>query len=167
VDDDGFREFVTVRYAELLRTAYLLTGGRHTAEDLLQNALLRAMRRWSRVADPVAYLHRSMVNQVVSGWRRPAHWRERLTDAVPERAATAQSVEDRVAARDELMTALAALPPRMRAVLVLRYWVDLSEARTAELLGCSAGSVKSQASRGLDRLRSVLRPGLPAQEGRM
>jgi RNA polymerase sigma-70 factor (sigma-E family) len=152
VNDDRFREFVELRYVELLRTAYLLTGARPAAEDLVQTALLRAMRRWSRIDDPVAYLRRVMVNQRTSGWRRAARLTEQLTAHLPERADGADLAEG-VATRDELVRALAELPPKMRAVLVLRYWEDLSEAETAELLGCSVGTVKSQASRGLARLR--------------
>ncbi|GIH14423.1 SigE family RNA polymerase sigma factor [Rugosimonospora africana] len=157
MSDDEFADFVSVRYAELLRTAYLLTGGQHTAEDLLQTVLLKAMRRWGRIDEPMAYLRRAMVNQSASRWRRIGRRSEFLTAAVPDRPATGDSAED-VAARDELLTALGTLPARMRAVLVLRYWEDLSEQETASALGCSVGSVKSQASRGLARLRSVLRP---------
>jgi RNA polymerase sigma-70 factor (sigma-E family) len=162
--DDGFQEYVTSRYADLLRTAYLLGGGRHAAEDLLQNALLKTMRRWSRIEDPDGYLYRTMANLVISAWRRPAYWRERLTAAVPDRAAS-DDTADRVSNRAQLLDALASLPPRMRAVLVLRYWEDMSEADTADLLECSVGSVKSQASRGLARMRSVLRPDVATAKG--
>jgi RNA polymerase sigma-70 factor (sigma-E family) len=164
-DDGGFHEFVTARYAELLRTAYLLTGNRLGAEDLLQSALLKAMRRWGRIDDPRAYLHRVMVNHLISGWRRAGRLRERLTAAVPDGPGDRDPAEA-VANRDQMLAAMAKLPARMRAVLVLRYWEDLSEAQTAELLGCSVGAVKSQASRGLERLRSVLRPDLAAEKGR-
>jgi RNA polymerase sigma-70 factor (sigma-E family) len=164
VDDDGFREFVTARYANLLRTAYLLTGDRDTADDLLQSALLKAMGRWRRVDDPQAYLYRIMVNHQISGWRRPWRRREWLTDSVPDRPAVPDTAE-LVADRAQLLSALATLPPRMRSVLVLRYWADLSEAQTAELLGCSVGTVKSQASRGLERLRPMLRPDLATGKG--
>ncbi len=151
----GLREFVEVRYVELLRTAYLLTGSRPAAEDLVQNALLRVMRRWSTLDDPMAYLRRVMVNLSSRGWRRMARLGELLTDRAPERP-DGSDLASRVAARDEVLRALATLPPRTRAVLVLRYWEDLSETQIAETLGCSVGSVKSQASRGLARLRSVL-----------
>ena len=162
MSDDGFEDFVAVRYRQLLRTAYLLTGAQHAAEDLLQTVLLKAMRRWSRIDEPVAYLRRAMVNQSASRWRRLGRRTELLTATVPDRPAAGDSA-DNVAARDELLTALATLPQRMRAVLVLRYWEDLSEQDTAAILGCSVGSVKSQASRGLERLRSVLRSQSPAQ----
>jgi RNA polymerase sigma-70 factor (sigma-E family) len=165
VDDDGFREFVALRYGDLLRTAYALTADRQHAEDLVQNALLKVMRRWSQVDEPMAYLRRTIVNQHLSVWRRARRMREWLTSAVPDRPAGGDTAE-RVAERDELFEALHRLPPRMTAVLVLRYWEDMSEAETAEVLGCSAGAVKSQASRGLARLRAILRadPATVAKE---
>jgi len=153
VTDDGFREFVTARYPELLRTAYLLTGGGHGAEDLVQNALLNVMRRWRRVDDPVPYVHRIMVNQVINGWRRSAHLRELLTAAVPDRSVRDDA--DTVVDRDRLLTALATLPARMRAVLVLRYFDDLSERDAAAVLGVSVGTVKSQTHLALRRLREA------------
>jgi RNA polymerase sigma-70 factor (sigma-E family) len=149
----GFREFVEVRYTDLLRTAYLLTGSRDAAEDLVQSALLTTMRHWRTVADPMAYVRRAMVNQRTSLWRRVGS-REVLTDVPPDRA-TPDGAAGR-ADRDELLAALGRLPARMRAVLVLRYWEDLSEEESARMLGCSVGTVKSQASRGLSRLRDVL-----------
>ncbi|WP_189040350.1 SigE family RNA polymerase sigma factor [Micromonospora sonchi] len=158
--DDGFREFVEVRYADLIRTAYLLTGSRHAAEDLVQSALMRVMRRWRQVNDPMAYVRRIMANERVSLWHRFGS-REFLAGVTgawrlhAERGRSSDMADD-VVVRDEVLTALQSLPPRMRAVLVLRYWEDLSEAQIAEALGCSLGTVKSQASRGLARLRAVL-----------
>lgn len=160
VTDDGFRAFVEVRYADLLRTAYLLTGSRHAAEDLVQSALMRLMRRWQQVNDPMAYVRRTMANERISLWHRFGS-RELLagvTDAWrlhAERGRTSDVAHD-IAVRDEVLTALQGLPPRMRAVLVLRYWEDLPEAQIAQALGCSIGTVKSQASRGIARLRAVL-----------
>ncbi|MGI5214145.1 SigE family RNA polymerase sigma factor [Plantactinospora sp. CA-290183] len=158
-EDDGFREFVEVRYGDLLRTAYLLTGSRHAAEDLVQNALLRAMRRWAGVREPLAYVRRIMVNERLSLWHRIGS-RELLTGMVGEwsrpRAPDDRDLAEGVVVRDELLGALGGLPARMRAVLVLRYWDDLPEAEIADTLGCSVGTVKSQASRGLARLRAVL-----------
>ena len=151
--DEEFRTFVEARYAALLRTAYLLTGAPADAEDLLQSALLAVMARWSRVEQPEAYLRRVMVNHLVSRWRR-RRVVEVLTAVLPDRAGPQEQPE----LRDEVWQALHRLPARMRAVLVLRYWEDLSEERTAEALGCSVGSVKSQASRGLVRLRALLAP---------
>jgi RNA polymerase sigma-70 factor (sigma-E family) len=155
VDLPGFQEFVEIRYTQLLRTAYLLTGSRDAAEDLVQAALFTTMRRWGTVTDPMAYVRRAMVNHRTSVWRRIGS-RELLTNTPPERS-TPDGAAGR-AERDELLTALGTLPMRMRAVLVLRYWEDLSEADTAAMLGCSVGTVKSQASRGLSRLRDVLLP---------
>jgi RNA polymerase sigma-70 factor (sigma-E family) len=152
--DDGFRTFVEQRYATLLRTAYLLTGSAHAAEDLLQSALLSTMSRWRSMDHPEAYVRRVMVNELVSRWRR-RRLVEVLTAALPERAAPQP---DDPELRDELWQALRRLPAGMRAVLVLRFWEDLSEAQIAEALGCSVGTVKSQTSRGLARLRELVRP---------
>ena len=153
--EDDFREFVVARSPALLVTAYLLTGDHGTAEDLLQVSLMKMHRHWSRIRSgggPEAYVRRTMANQRISWWRR-----RRVTESggpLPEVPAGDDS--GRVDLRDELWRALHRLPPRARAVLVLRYWEDLSEAETAEILECSVGSVKSQASRGLRRLRAVL-----------
>lgn len=163
--DDGFREFVAARYAELLRTAYLMTGSWQSAEDLLQSALLKVMRCWSHVDDPAGYLHRAMVNQLISFWRRAQRSREWSTAEVPDHGVN-PGTPDTVVERDRLLSGLATLPPRMRAVLVLRYWEDLSEEQTAVLLGCSSGSVKSQASRGLARMRAVLRSEVATERRR-
>ncbi len=151
----GFREFVELRYAQLLRTAYLLTGSREAAEDLVQTALLTTMRHWSRVNDPLSYVRRAMANQRISLWRRIGS-RELLTNWFPERGAPDGSQQH--ADRDALLTALNRLPVRMRAVVVLRYCEDMSEAATAQALGCSVGTVKSQAAAGLRRLRQLISP---------
>lgn len=151
----GFDDFVVQWSPALLRVAFLLTGDRGLAEDLLQTALLKTSRRWSRIADHEAaypYVRRVLVTTSAS-WHRRRRVREVLTDRTPEPATT---VGD--AAPGRAVAALEALPPRMRAVIVLRYHEDLSEADTAAALGCSAGSVKSQASRGLARLRVELSP---------
>lgn len=147
-----FADFVALRYGDLLRTAYLLTGSQHAAEDLVQACLLKAMPRWAGIAEPITYLRRVMVNQRVSWWRRLRS--EQLRADPPDRIAPDGAAA--AAERTSLLAALATLPPRMRAVLVLRFWEDQSEAETADLLGCSVGTVKAQASRGLDRLRTVL-----------
>lgn len=157
--DDGFRQFVEVRYGELLRTAYLLTGTQHAAEDLLQTSLLKLMSKWKDLDEPMAYLYRIMVNQRTSLWRQIGS-REMLTDVLPAHSITPDTT-DNIVQRDELLTALDRLPAKTRSVLVLRYWLDVSEADTAEMLGCSVGSVKSQASRGLAKLRDVLKPRQP------
>jgi RNA polymerase sigma-70 factor (sigma-E family) len=145
--------FVQVRYVDLLRTAYLLTGSAHDAEDLVQTALLQALRRWATIDDPMAYLRRSMSNLHISRWRRHRA-REWLTSIIPDRRQ--RDATDDLPERHRLFDALRRLPPRMRAVVVLRYWADLSEADTAAALGCSVGSVKSMSSRGLTRLREAL-----------
>jgi len=152
----GFADFVGQWSPALLRVAFLLTGDRWLAEDLLQTALLKTSRRWSRIADHQAaypYVRRVLVT-TYAGWRRRRRVTEVLTDLLPERAAAV----DHQAAPGRAVAALDALPPRMRAVIVLRYYEDLSEADTAAALGCSTGSVKSQASRGLARLRVELAP---------
>jgi RNA polymerase sigma-70 factor (sigma-E family) len=152
---DDFREFVVARSPALLGTAYLLTGDRGAAEDLLQVTLLKAYRHWSRIraaGNPEAYVRRAMSNQRISWWRR-----RRVVES--DRALPDLPAGDGVASveqRDELWRALQLLPPRTRAVLVLRYWEDLPEADTARILGCSVGTVKSLASRGLRRLREVM-----------
>ena len=153
--DAEFREFVEARYMELLRVAYLLTGSQHEAEDLLQSSLVKVMRRWHRIDDPMAYLRRTMVNQNISTWRR-FKLREVVTETLPER--TERDPAEAIAQRQSLHAALRALPPRMRAVVVLRYVADLSEADVAAMLGCSTGSVKALASRGLARLREAIEP---------
>jgi RNA polymerase sigma-70 factor (sigma-E family) len=153
--DDGFGAFVEQRYAHLLRIAYLLTGSQSRAEDLLQSALLATLSRWRRMEQPEAYVRRVMVNHLASQFRR-RRVVEVLTAVLPDRAATDPATDPDSGLRDELWQALGRLPARMRAVLVLRYWEDMSEAETAELLGVSVGTVKSQASRGLARLRELV-----------
>ncbi len=153
--DQGFQEFVEARYGDLVRIGYLLTGSAHEAEDLVQAALLRAMRGWSRVDEPMAYVRRTMINQHISLWRRHRA-RELLTSIVPDRHV--RDPADRVADRQALYDAMRTLSARTRAVIVLRYWADLPEAEVAAYLGCSVGTVKSRASRGLARLREALGP---------
>lgn len=157
-DDEDFRAFVAGRSPALLRTAYLLTGDRGLAEDLLQSTLARAYRHWGRVSragNPEAYVRKILLNERRTWWRRHGN-RELVSDALPDRGGPDEPAA--VDERDALWRALLAMPPRTRAVLVLRYWEDLSEADTAAVLGCSAGSVKSQASRGLRRLQALLDP---------
>lgn len=151
---DRFREFVAGRSATLLRTAVLLTGGdRHAAEDLLQNALVKAVGRWNRIEDPEAYVRRILYRQQVSRWRLKWPRREVAVAEPPERADgdTASGAELRVVMR----AALARLTPRQRSVLVLRYYEDLPEAEVARILGCSVGTVRSTTHRSLARLRSL------------
>ena len=148
-----FESYAAARWSRLLRTAYLLTGDHHEAEDLVQATLAKVYLGWSRIRgldEPDAYVHRALVNNNLSRFRK-RRVVQLLTARLPERAreGPASQVEE----RSSLLTALAALPPRQRAVVVLRYWEDLSEQQVAEVLGCSPGNVKSQASRGLRKLR--------------
>jgi RNA polymerase sigma-70 factor (sigma-E family) len=155
----SFEDFVRARSSSLLRTALLLVGqNRAEAEDLLQLALERAYRHWARICrtdDPERYVRRILANASADRWRKIARRAEQAMPAgypgptIPDH--TAQFAE-----HDLLLRALAALPPGQRAVLVLRYFDDLSEADTAQMLGCSVGTVKSQAARALDRLRSTV-----------
>ena len=151
-----FEVFVAARSAALLRTAYLLTGNRQDAEDLVQVALLKAVPKWSRVREHEPYVRRILLHESVSRWRR-RRWRETSTESLPELAAAGQDVDARLALRQ----ALAHLAPRQRAVIVLRYFDDLTESQTADLLGISVGTVKSQAHDALVRLRTLM-PDLDA-----
>lgn len=152
--DDGFTDFVVKWSPALLRVAFLLTSDRGEAEDLLQTALLKTSRHWSRLEDreaAYAYVRRVLVTTHTS-WRRRRRVHEVLIDRMPERAAE----EPTGIEIGRALQALGQLPPRMRTVVVLRCYEGLTEAETAEALGCSVGSVKSQASRGLARLRALL-----------
>ncbi len=153
---DGFRAFVGSRSVALARTAYLLTGDRHLAEDLQQEALARVAARWDRVAaagDPEPYVRRVLYTCAVDGFRR-RRVVESVTDDPPElhgRGDDAETVARRVVLRD----ALARLTPGQRAVLVLRFYEDRTEVQTAELPGCSVSTVKSQTRHALGRLRAA------------
>lgn len=149
-----FREFVSARSPALLRTAYLLVGDWANAEDLVQVALTKtylAWRRLNHIEAVEAYVRRVLVNTANSWWRRRWH-RERPSAELPERAVPDGS--GRYSDRDVLLRHLRALPVRQRAVLVLRYYEDMSEAEAARVLGVSVGTVKSQSSRGLATLRA-------------
>jgi RNA polymerase sigma-70 factor (sigma-E family) len=153
VPDQDFDEFVRGRSIALLRTAVLLTGGdRGHAEDMLQVVLAKMYARWSRIDDPEAYARRSLAHAAVNRWRG-RHRRPEVPLAEPDTGAAPGDAAAIVDLRDALARELLRLPPRQRAVLVLRYFDDLTEAEIAAALGCSVGSVKSQASRGLARLR--------------
>jgi RNA polymerase sigma-70 factor (sigma-E family) len=167
--DEAFRQLVTRRGPALLRTAFLLTGDLASAEDLVQAALTQTYAAWGRLREPAAaegYVRRTMATTYVSWWRR--HRRERVTDAVPEPAVSTRDADadlQTVLARSVLWPLLARLPRGQRAVLVLRYYEDLSEAETARQLGCTVGTVKSQASRALARLRTELQRSTPDPDG--
>ncbi|MBO9520521.1 MAG: SigE family RNA polymerase sigma factor [Nocardioidaceae bacterium] len=144
---DAFTEYVSARRPALVRMAYLLCGDEHLAEDLVQSALIKAVGHWRRIGDnPEPWLRRVMVNEHISRWRKH-RGRERLTADVPDRAAP-------VVADHGLEGALAALAPRQRAVIVLRYYEDLTEVETARVLGISVGTVKSQHRDAIARLRA-------------
>jgi RNA polymerase sigma-70 factor (ECF subfamily) len=154
--EEDFREFVALRSKALLRTAYLLAGDWATAEDLLQIALTKTFLAWKRLGHIEAvepYARRVLVNTSTSWWRRRWHG-ERPTEVLPEGAAPDQL--DQSLERDAMWRHVRALPNRQRAVLVLRYYEDQSEADTARLLGVSVGTVKSQTSRALATLRERL-----------
>ena len=151
-----FREFVQARSAALLRIAYLVCGEMTLAEDLLQTTLTRTYLAWRRhdgIQSLDAYARRVLLNTATSWWRR--RWRgERPTGEVPERPVSDRA--DHVAERDAMWRLLGRLPARQRAVIVLRYYEDLSEADIAAQLGLSVGTVKSHASRALATLRAHL-----------
>lgn len=148
--------FLAERGEPLLRTAVLLTGSKEAGEDLLQAGLERLLRHRSAiVGDPEGYLRRTLYNLAADGWRRQRAWRRRLPLLQNETATAVADGTREVDTRDALIRLLVQLPPRQRAVIVARYWEQLSEAETAMVLGCSAGSVKASASRGLQRLREL------------
>lgn len=150
-DTGGFDEFVELRWHALLRFGYLLVGEWAAAEDLTQTALERTWRHWrrGRIDHPDRYVKAAMVNQTRSRWRRSRE----VADGVERESRSVTDHPGDHALREALWSELQALPAQMRAVIVLRVWEDLSENETARILGCSVGSVKSQMSRGLRRLR--------------
>jgi RNA polymerase sigma-70 factor (sigma-E family) len=162
--EQDFRAFVELRWTALVRFGYLLTGDWGAAEDLTQAALERTWHRWRHVRNdrPEHYVKAAMANQMRSRWRlrRP----EPTTVAEVAEHKPHEGHGDQHALRDALWQELLRLPPRMRAVVVLRVWEDLSEAETARLLGMSTGSVKSQMSRAMARLRE--QPGVLEAAGR-
>jgi RNA polymerase sigma-70 factor (sigma-E family) len=152
-DDAGFRDYVTARGPSLLRAAYLLTGNRADAEDLVQAALVKTYLAWNRIEDRGAldgYVRRAMINTHISWWRR-RKVEEYPTDEIPD-----QAVADHAGASDlqeTLRRAVERLPQRMRAAVVLRYYEDMTEAEIADTLGVSLGTVKSTVSRAVAKLR--------------
>ena len=151
-----------------MRTAYLMVGDHQLAQDLLQEALIKALVAWPRLRDREkvdAYVKRTIVTTAID-WRRRRSFHERPVEVLPESPRAGQ--EESVATHQALIGHLRALPPRQRAAIVLRYYEDLSVAQTAEIMGCSAGSVKTHVSLGLGKLRERLGPafelGLTADE---
>jgi RNA polymerase sigma-70 factor (sigma-E family) len=148
-----FTAFVAERGQTLLRVAHALTGDPRSAEDLVQGALAKAYARWPRIhGDAEAYVRRILYNDRISGWRRAGRQREVPMADVPESAGREADVAERLALRQALLT----LPDRQRAVLVLRYLEDRSVEETAAVLGCRPGTVASQASRALAKLRELI-----------
>ncbi|QSR26666.1 E family RNA polymerase sigma-70 factor [Nocardioides aromaticivorans] len=157
-DDAAFDAFVAARLPHLLRLGRALTGDEQRGADLVQDALERALVRWRRLDEPEAFVRRAMVNRSISVWRKVR--RERPLEALDDTA-----VHDRPADH-ELLAAVRALPARQRAVVALRYYEDLTEVQTAEVLGCSVGTVKSQANRAMLALRRQLPTYADRQEAR-
>jgi RNA polymerase sigma-70 factor (sigma-E family) len=149
---EAFDAFARARLRALLRFAHVLTGDPHQAADLVQDALERTALAWNRVEnkdDPESYVRRAIVNRHVSIWRRRR--REHLVRECPEASYVAAEGHD-----DALWRELATLPPRQRAVVVLRFYEDLSERQVADVLGCTVGTVKSQNAKALARLRTLV-----------
>ena len=150
-DEAGFRAFVETNGPTLLHAARLLTGDHHRGEDLVQTALTRLYLKWGRIDAPLAYARKALVNAHIDQSRR-RWWGERPTEVLPEVAASAPETAA-ADQRDELRRMLAELAPRDRAVVVLRYYCDLSEHDTAATLGIPLGTVKSSCARALARMR--------------
>lgn len=153
-DIDSFREFVRVRFEPLRALAYVTCGDWQTAEDAVAGALARLYLRWNRVTSPDAYARTMVVRAAIGEKRRPWRREHSAGDMLPE--VSAPDLSGHVDERLRMQAALRRVPPRQRAVLVLRFLEGLSVEETAEVLGCRAGTVKSQSARGLDTLRAVL-----------
>ncbi|MEU4096770.1 SigE family RNA polymerase sigma factor [Streptomyces sp. NPDC026673] len=151
-----FEEFVTARGPRLLRVAWLLTGDAHLAEDLLQTTLAKVWPRWRSIAgeNPEAYVRKALVNTHASWWRR--RWRGEVPHGDVPVVAAAGDPFASVDLEQSLAALVRRLPPRQRAVVVLRYFEDLSVEETAHVLGCRPGTVKSQAAKALGMLRTEL-----------
>jgi RNA polymerase sigma-70 factor (sigma-E family) len=156
---DDFDEFMRGTSTRFLRTAVLLTGDRQAAEDLVQEVYERVYVRWRGIRGaPEAYARKALTNLVANRWRSRGRKPEvALADKHDE---PTPDGSEGFAVREQLLAALQELPPRQRAVIVLRYYEDLTEAQTADTLGCSVGTVKSQASRALTKLRLTTEPAI-------
>lgn len=157
-DTSAFSEFVDNRSHALLRTAYLMAGDHQLAQDLLQEALVKTFMAWPRLRDPEradAYTRRAIVTTSID-WRRRRSFHERPVEVMPDASGTGE--EDGMVTHQVLIGHLRGLPPRQRAAIVLRYYEDLSVTQTAEIMGCSPGSVKTHVSIGLSKLRDRLGP---------
>jgi RNA polymerase sigma-70 factor (sigma-E family) len=158
-DPAAFSEFVAARSASLFRTAYLMVGEHDLAQDLVQEALTKTYVAWPRLRDvskAEAYTRKAITTTYISWWRRKSWAAERPRDDVPDRPGNRPEHGSEVVDRAWLWEELQQLPPRQRAAIVLRYYEDLSEAQTAEVMDCAVGTVKSQVSQGLRRLREQL-----------
>ncbi|MDQ3402435.1 MAG: SigE family RNA polymerase sigma factor [Actinomycetota bacterium] len=157
-EEQEFAEYFANRRDAVRRTAYMLCGDWHRADDLTQTAFVALHRRWRKIRDRKAldaYVRRSVVRAMIDETRRP--WRrERYVETMPDVASSDGEVGNAVATRSTLLDGLSRVPPRQRAVLVLRFLEGLDVTATAEALKCSEGTVKSQTSRGLTALRDVL-----------
>ena len=149
---EQFEEFVAARFPALVRTARLLVGDPSSAEDLVQDALMRCVPVWSRIeGDPEGYVRTTMVRANISRWRR-----RRVAESPMATLPESATWDAEVAEQDALRRALGGLGPRQRAVVVLRYVEERPVSEVAQMMGCSPGTVKSQASAGLSRLRTLL-----------
>ncbi|MEU8239297.1 SigE family RNA polymerase sigma factor [Actinoplanes missouriensis] len=164
--EDEFTAFVAERGQALLRIAHAMTGDREAAQDLVQGALAKAYSRWPRIhGDAEAYVRKILYNDRISAWRKAGNRNEVSVADVPERMSAARHDDD-VAERLALREALLSLPARQRAVLVMRYLEDRSVEETAEALGCRPGTVVSQASRALAKLRDLVGRVTPLEASR-
>jgi RNA polymerase sigma-70 factor (sigma-E family) len=153
-DGEDFARFVRAHMGALLKTAYLLTANRDTAEELVQDTLVRLLPKWQRVEQaevPLAYVRRCVVNGFLNDRRRPAS-RELVTDVLPE-TSDGRDIASDVGDRDLVWRLLGSLPARQRAALVMRFYHDLSDEQSAEYLHCRPGTVRSLVSRALSTLR--------------
>ena len=159
-DTIAFTEFVAARSPALFRTAYLMVGDHGLAQDLVQEALTKTYVAWPRlreVSKAEAYTRKAITTTYISWWRRKAWAAERPRDDVPEGGLTSEPGHDNgVVDRAWVWSELQSLPPRQRAAIVLRYYEDLTEAQTAEAMGCAVGTVKSQVAQGIKRLREQM-----------
>jgi RNA polymerase sigma-70 factor (sigma-E family) len=152
-----FETWLAARESALQRTALLLTGDVHAGQDLVQTTLARLYQRWDRVRaahNIDAYARQALVNEFRTAWRRPVRRRERIVEVVPDRAAPESPAYD--GSSEAVWRFVALLPPKQRAVLVLRFYEQLTEAEIADLMGISVGTVKSQSSRAIAALRAHL-----------
>jgi len=153
-----YADFFEQQHRRALRLAYVMCGDNGNAEDIVAESFARMYPAWQKgqIDDPIAYLRRTIANQVRGSWRHKDVERRYESRVQVMWASETPGADDSLAARDAVSIAMTSLPPKQRAVVALRYLEDLSEAETASLLDISVGTVKAHASRGLDRLREVL-----------